>query len=208
MKIIFDHLNGHVKDNRVFCEAFAIPEGETEEELLELGFLPGIQPPIYWYQAKSIRINYDKVSLSYKRRNILSKLEFRILDYSGIKEEVDQFFYSYMEQRDLDFRDYYNKNSNHFDLKIMEIKHENNVVAYTRFWDLEKVILGLETAFTSSKPRFSLGISSILLLSQFGKSLGKNYTYIYESYPEYFPYKMDIPGAEFWEGEEWVTNDI
>ena len=34
MKIIFDHLHGHVKDDRVFCEAFVIPEGETEEELL------------------------------------------------------------------------------------------------------------------------------------------------------------------------------
>jgi hypothetical protein len=45
MKIIFDHLHGHVKDDRVFCEAFVIPEGETEEELLGLGFLPNVQPP-------------------------------------------------------------------------------------------------------------------------------------------------------------------
>ena len=43
MKIIFDHLHGHVKDDRVFCESFVIPEGETEEELLELGFLPNVQ---------------------------------------------------------------------------------------------------------------------------------------------------------------------
>jgi hypothetical protein len=28
------------KDDKIFCEAFAIPEGETEEQLLELGFLP------------------------------------------------------------------------------------------------------------------------------------------------------------------------
>jgi hypothetical protein len=205
MKIIFDHTQGIVKNDRIYCEAFAIPEGEKEHELLELGFLPGIQPPIYWYQAKSTRINHDKISLSYKRRKILSGLEFKILDYAEVKEKVDQFFYSYMEQKDLDFRDYYDKNSSHFDLKIMEIKHEGEVVAYTRFCDLEKVILGLETAFVLSKPRFSLGISSILLLSQFGKSLGKNYTYIYESYPEYFPYKMEIPGAEYWEGENWLS---
>ena len=204
MKIIFDHSQGIVKNDRVYCEAFAVPEGEKEHELLELGFLPSIQPPIYWYQAKSCRINHDEISLSYKRRKILSDLEFEILDYFGVKEEVDQFFYSYMEQKKLDFKVYYDKNSDHFPLKVMEIKHKGNIVAYTRFWNLDEVILGMETAFVLSKPRFSLGISSILLLSQFGKSLGKNYTYIYESYPEYFPYKMDIPGVEYWEGEKWM----
>lgn len=205
MKIIFDHSQGIVKNDRVYCEAFAVPEGEKEHELLGLGFLPSIQPPIYWYQAKSCRINYDEISLSYRRRKILSVLEFQILDYCEVKEEVDQFFYSYMEQKNLDFKGYYDKNSEHFPLKVMEIKHKGDVVAYTRFWNLDEVILGLETAFVLSRPRFSLGISCILLLSQFGKSLGKNYTYIYESYPEYFPYKMDIPGVEYWEGEKWLS---
>jgi hypothetical protein len=74
MKIIFDHLHGHIKDNRVFCEVFVIPEEETEEELLGLGFLPNVQPPIYWYQAKSCRINNEKVVLSHKRRKLLSRL--------------------------------------------------------------------------------------------------------------------------------------
>jgi hypothetical protein len=87
----------------------------------------------------------------------------------------------------------------------MEVKHEGNIVAYTRFCNLDEVILGFETAFVLSNPRFSLGVSCILLLSQFGKSIGKNYTYIYESYPEYFPYKMDITGAEYWEGERWIS---
>ena len=205
MKIIFDHSQGIVKNDRVYCEAFAVPEGEKEHELLELGFLPAIQPPIYWYQAKSCRINHDGISLSYKKRKILSDLEFEILDYCEVKEEVDQFFYSYMEQKNLDFKSYYDKNSEHFPLKVMGVKHKGDVVAYTRFWNLDEVILGLETAFVLSRPRFSLGISCILLLSQFGKSLGKNYTYIYESYPEYFPYKMDIPGVEYWEGEKWMS---
>ncbi len=206
MKIIFDHSQGIVKNDRVYCEAFAVPEGEKEHELLELGFLPAIQPPIYWYQAKSCRINHGGISLSYKRRKILSDLEFEILNYCVIKEKVDQFFYSYMEQKNLDFKSYYDKNSDHFPLQVMEIKHKENVVAYTRFWNLDEVILGMETAFVLNNPRLSLGISSILLLSQFGKTLGKNYTYIYESYSEYFPYKMDIPGAEYWEGEKWLPS--
>jgi hypothetical protein len=66
MKIIFDHLHGHVMNDRVFCEAFVIPEGESEDYLLENGWLPAIQPPIYWYQSQSIRINSDKVILNKK----------------------------------------------------------------------------------------------------------------------------------------------
>ena len=74
MKIIFDHLHGHVQNDRVFCEVFAIPEGEKEYELLEIGFLPNLQPPLYWYQSKSCRINNDKIVLSYKRKKILFDL--------------------------------------------------------------------------------------------------------------------------------------
>ncbi len=36
MKIIFDHSHGHVINNRVFCESFVIPEGESEDFLLEM----------------------------------------------------------------------------------------------------------------------------------------------------------------------------
>ena len=39
-------------------------------------------------------------------------------------------------------------------------------------------------------------------------SENKNNLYIYESYNNYFPYKMEIPGIEFWEGEKWVSNNI
>ena len=99
MKIIFDHLHGHVKNDRVFCEAFVLPEGETEDELLELGFLPNIQPPIYWYQAKSCRINNDKIKLSYKRRKLLSELEVRVFSYEKNSEEVNLFFQKYFQRK-------------------------------------------------------------------------------------------------------------
>ena len=92
MKITFDHLHGHIKDNRVFCEVFVTPEEETEEELLGLGFLPNVQPPIYWYQAKSCRINNEKVVLSHKRRKLLSQLEIEVISYSDNKKDVDLFF--------------------------------------------------------------------------------------------------------------------
>jgi len=205
MKIIFDHLHGHIKNNRVFCEVFAIPEGETEEELLELGFLPNVQPPIYWYQAKSCRINNEKVVLSYKRRKFLSQLEIEVMSYFDHKKDVDLFFENYFKWKGFDLLEYYNNNSIYGDLKIMKVKLDNVVVAYTRFREFENVLLGLETAFIHTELKFSLGKDSILLLSNYGKTQGKNYLYIYESYQDYFPYKLEITGAEFWEGEKWVN---
>jgi hypothetical protein len=73
MKIIFDHLHGYVKDDKIFCETFAIPEGETEDQLLALGFLPNFQPSIYWYQAQSCFIEQkEKTIISTESRdNIL-----------------------------------------------------------------------------------------------------------------------------------------
>jgi hypothetical protein len=204
MKIIFDHLHGHVKDGRVFCEVFTIPEGEPEEELLELGFLPNVQPPIYWYQAKSCRINNEKVVLSYKRKKLLSQLKTEIIPYIDNKEDVDLFFQDYFKWKKFDVLEYYNNNSTYKDLKIMKVKLDNVVVAYTRFREFENVLLGLETAFIHTNLKFSFGKDSILLLSNYGKTKDKNYLYIYESYQDYFPYKLEITGAEFWEGEKWI----
>jgi len=208
MKIIFDHLHGHVKDDRVFCEAFVIPEGETEEELLGLGFLPNVQPPVYWYQAKSCRINNENVVLSYKRKKLLSQLEIEIIPYVDNKEDVDLFFQDYFKWKEFDIIDYYNNNSTHGDLKIMKVKHNNLVVACTRFKEFENVLLALETAFIPTELKFSFGKDSVLLLSNYGKTRGKNYLYIYESYQDYFPYKLEITGVEFWEGEKWVDSTI
>ena len=208
MKIIFDHLHGHIKDNRVFCEVFVIPEEETEEELLGLGFLPNVQPPIYWYQAKSCRINNEKVVLSHKRRKLLSQLEIEVISYSDNKKVVDLFFEDYFKWKGFDLLEYYNNNSIYGDLKIMKVKLDNVVVGYTRFREFENVLLGLETAFIHTELKFSFGKDSILLLSNYGKTQGKNYLYIYESYEDYFPYKLEITGAEFWEGEKWINSNI
>jgi hypothetical protein len=208
MKIIFDHLHGHIKDDRVFCEAFVIPQGETEQELLELGFLPNIQPPLYWYQARSCRINNEKIVLSYKRKKLLSQLEIEIIPYIEDKKNIDSFFEKYFKWKGFDILDSYNNNSNYPDLKVMRVKLSSDVVAYTRFREFEKVILGFETSFIQTELKFSFGKDSILLLSNYGKSKGKNFVYIYESYRDYFPYKSEITGAEIWEGEKWVDANI
>lgn len=208
MKIIFDHSQGHVINDRVFCEAFVIPENETYDDLIELGWLPNVQPPIYWYQSQSCRINNSKISLSYKRRKIISQLEYKIFEYEGIKEEVDSFFYDYFNNKKLDLKKFYDLNSKFSNIHVMKVTKDNKVVGYTRFQNLVRNNLGMETAYDLNFPRLSLGIISILLLSDYTRLQNKNNLYIYESYNDYFPYKMEIPGIEFWEGEKWVSNNI
>ena len=208
MKIIFDHSQGHVINDRVFCEAFIIPENETYDDLIELGWLPNIQPPIYWYQSQSCRINNSKISLSYKRRKIISQLEYKILQYEGIKEEVDSFFYDYFDNKKLDLNKFYDLNSQFSNIHVMKVTKDDKVVGYTRFQNLVRNNLGMETAYDLNFPRLSLGITSILLLSDYTRLQNKNNLYIYETYNDYFPYKMEIPGIEFWEGEKWVSNNI
>jgi hypothetical protein len=208
MKVVFDHLHGYVKDDKIFCEAFAIPEGETEEQLLELGFLPNYQPSIYWYQCQSCRINSEKVILSGNREKLLSQLEIEVILYSENKKEVDLFYEDYFIRKGFDIMKYYISNSSYDDLKVMKVKLGNVVVAYTRFREFENVLLALEISFIDIELKFSLGKDSILLLSNYGKTQGKNYLYIYESYKDYFPYKLQITGVEFWEGEKWVDSTI
>lgn len=208
MKIIFDHSQGHVINDRVFCEAFVIPENETYDDLIELGWLPNVQPPIYWYQSQSCRINNSKISLSYKRRKIISQLEYKILQYEEIKEEIDSFFYDYFDNRKLDLKKFYDLNSQFSNIHVMKVTKDDKVVGYTRFQNLIRNNLGMETAYDLNFPRLSLGITSILLLSDYTRLQNKNNLYIYESYNDYFPYKMEIPGIEFWEGEKWVSNNI
>ena len=208
MKIIFDHSQGHVINDRVFCEAFVIPENETYDDLIELGWLPNVQPPIYWYQSQSCRINNSKISLSYKRRKIISQLEYKIFEYEEIKEEVDSFFYDYFDNKKLDLKKFYDLNSQFLNIHVMKVTKDDKVVGYTRFQNLVRNNLGMETAYDLNFPRLSLGITSILLLSDYTRLQNKNNLYIYESYNDYFPYKMEIPGIEFWEGEKWVSNNI
>jgi len=208
MKIIFDHSHGHVINDRVFCEAFVIPENETYDDLIEHGWLPNVQPPIYWYQSKSCRINYDEKLLSTKRKKIMSQLKCEIIKYEEVKKEVDEFFYNYFDSKNLEMKSFYDLNSQFFDIHVMKVTKENEVVAYTRFQNLERNNLGMETAYDLKFPRLSLGVISILLLSKHTKLQNKNNLYIYESYSDYFPYKMEIPCVEFYEGEKWMSNNI
>jgi hypothetical protein len=207
MKIIFDHLHGHVIDDRVFCEAFVIPEGESEDYLLENGWLPANQPPIYWYQSQSIRINFDKVILNKKQQKTFSSVECEFFEYEN-QPEVDEFFFDFFNNKNLEIHNFYKKNSQFSNLKVMSVKLDGKILGYTRYILFENSILGLESSYLPNYPKHSLGKNSILLLSDYGKKLGINYLYIYEGYKDLFSHKLEITGSELWEGEKWVDTSI
>ena len=205
MKIIFDHSEGYVANEKVFCEVYCLAENETPDELLELGWLPtSLSDTPYWYQSQSCRINSQKVSLSYKRRKILSLLNFEIFEYDYIKNEVDEFSYRYIENKNFDFKknyDFYSKTPN---LKVMRITYNNKIVGYVRFKIFNNCILLFDISYDLMFPKLSLGICSFIMMSQYGKVHNKNYIYIFESYKNHFPYKLKISGVEYFEGEYWV----
>lgn len=205
MKIIFDHNNGSVIDNRIFCEVFCLPEGESNDELLELGWLPYPSTKIpFWYQSQSCRIDPNNISMSYKRKKIISELSYRTFEYSTNKTEVDIFFHNYFGEKSFDLLNSYNETSENINLEVMEISHRNQIVAYVRFESFNKNILGYETSYSLNLPKLSLGKTAILLLSQEVLLRNKKYLYVYESYKEHFPYKLEISGSQYWEGEKWI----
>ena len=202
MKIIFDHKSGHVIDNKVFCEAWVKPEGESEDFLLENGWLPA-QPPVYWYQSQSVRINHQKVELDKKQLKTFKIVGLEIFEYN-CQESVDKFFSDFFETKKFEMKDFYEKNSQYFKLQVMCLTIGDRVVGYTRFLQFENSLLGFESAYALDLPKHSLGKNSILLLSHYAKEKGIDFLYIYEAYKDFFPHKFEITGVEVWDGEKWV----
>lgn len=209
MKIVFDHSQGYVINEKVFCEVYCLAENETEEELLEGGWLPTSLSDIpYWYQSQSCRINSQKVSLSTKRKKTLSLLQFDIFEYNHIRDEVDDFFYEYIEKKKFDSKknyDFYSKTTN---LSVMRITYNDEIVGYVRFKVFENSILLFDVSYDLKYSKLSLGICSFYMMSQYGKTQNKNYVYIFESYKDHFSYKLKISGVEYFEGEKWISMDI
>ena len=72
MKVRFNHQNGFVLDGRVFCEVYGIAENESNDELLNLGWLPSVEEKNIWYQSRSYRIELSNFVISTNDVSILN----------------------------------------------------------------------------------------------------------------------------------------
>lgn len=206
MKIYFKHENGFFKDGRIFCETLCLSEDETDDELLEMGWLPSMEEKNVWYQSRSCRLNMDGHIVSSKRRNVLNKLTVEISDYVNNKK-IDNFFFDYYESKKYDINDLYENCSDFFKIKLVKISVGENIVGYARFTERTNSNIFLNLSYSEKYPKLSLGTNLFYVLSQYTKKQNKKYLYIYESYHDLFNYKQTFENVEIWNGRDWLKKN-
>ena len=206
MKLYFKHENGFLKDGRIFCEVCCEPGDETDDELLNQGWLPSMEEKGVWYQSRSCRLNTYYHNISPKRRNILNKLKIDFFDYNNNKD-IDEFFKSYYNKKGYEIFDLYEDCSDFFNVRIVKLIFNDYVVGYGRFTEREDSNVFLNLSYTEEFPKLSIGTNLFFILSEFTKTQNKKYLYIYESYDNLFNYKQSFENVEIWNGREWLVNN-
>ena len=205
MKIIFNHDNGFNHEGRVFCEVNCIPDNESDDELLNLGWLPSLEDNGFWYQSRSCRLNTSNFNISSKRKNLLNKLEIKITEYKN-DFLIDSFFKDYYLKNNFDIFDLYNNCSNFFKISVAKIYFDNEIVAYGRFTERNDSNIFLNLAYNKKLSKLSLGTNLFFILSEYTKNQNKKYLYLYECYKNTYDYKQNFTGIEIWNGINWIQN--
>jgi hypothetical protein len=207
MKVQFNHQNGFFLDGRIFCEVYGIAENESNDELLNSGWLPSMEEKNIWYQSRSHRIELSNFEISKKRRHIIKKLTCEVSDYIQ-NQEIDDFFQEYYNDKDFDIMDDYNNCSKFFEPKILYLRLEGKLVAVGRYLENKKSNVFLNLAYDNNNLKLSLGTNLFYILADITKKQNKDYLYIYESYDDSFSYKQKLPNLNFWSGTKWISNAI
>lgn len=203
MKVLFKHENGFFLNERIFCEVYCIPESESHDELLDMGWLPSMEEKDIWYQSRSCRINLNGFTISRKRKYILNKLSVSITneDFS-----VDNFFKDYYEKMNFDIFDLYQNCSKFFNPKILKLQYEGKIVGVARYLENDESNLFLNLAYDHSHEKLSIGTNLFYILSKLTQDQNKKFLYVYESYDGAFSYKQKLPNLEIWNGRVWLNN--
>lgn len=203
MKIIFNHDYGFVKNERVFCEVYGFPDNETYDELLDSGWLPSMEDKNVWYQSKSCRLNIEDFIVTEKIKNFKDKINFSIENYDNQKF-IDNFFKRFYKEKNFDIYDLYDNCSKFFEIKVLSLKYNNELVALARFIECEYSNLLLSHSYITSSEVRSLGNYLLYLLEHVSKIQNKKYLYLYESYDDIFSYKQKFNNSEIWNGINWL----
>lgn len=204
MKILFKHENGFFKNDRTFCEVYCLPENESFDELLNLGWLPSMDEKDIWYQARSCRLNVENFKVSSKRKNILNKLTYSVEDYKN-QLYIDNFFENFYKEKKFDIFDLYENCSIFFKIKVLILKYKDEVVGFARYIENVTSNVFLNLSYTNQYTKLSLGTNLFFILQEITNLQNKKYLYIYESYDNVFTYKQEFENVEIWNGREWLT---
>ena len=204
MRVQYKHENGFFINERVFCEVYCIPENESNDDLLNQGWLPSMEEMGIWYQSRSCRINMDYFTISKKRKYIIKKLNVSFLNENDSKI-IDNFFEDYYKIMGFDIMDNYHNCSKFFNTKILIIHHDKNMVGVARYIENNDSNLFLNLSYKNGYDKLSLGTNLFYILSDVTKKQNKKYLYVYETYKDAFSYKQKLPNVEIWNGREWCS---
>lgn len=189
MRLVFNHEFGKydLGNNIPLIYVECIPESETPQELFETGWLPWWEK---WQQTRSARLSIGPISA--RRRRELSGLRIREglspaedrewIDRLGLHEWVDPYYSFGGRNYTFTFDD--------------------------EFWALAKIYddqLMFCTMPISRSDKSYGTLSYYYLLQRFNGEF--QYLYISDYY-EKFKYKADLPGFQYWNGTNWVSNRI
>ena len=206
MKIFYNHDNGFNYDGRIFCEVSCLPEKESDDELLNEGWLPSMEDYGIWYQSRSCRLNMDEFYISTKRKYIINKLKIKNVNYEK-DNFIDNFFENYYIERGFDIFDLYTNCSNFFKISVIQVEYKNEIVGYARFTERDESNIFLNLSYSKKYPKLSLGTNLFFILSEYTKTQNKKYLYIYESYKDVYEYKESFTNVEIWNGTKWMTKN-
>ncbi len=204
MKVQFNHQNGFILNDRVFCEVYGTPENESDDELLNSGWLKSFNIENLWYQSRSCRIELSNFVISKKRKHIIKKLTCEVSDYIQNKE-IDDFFQEYYNYNNFDIMDEYYNCSKFFKLKMLYLRLNGKLVAVGRYVENKMSNVFLNFANNKDNLKLSLGTNLFYILADITKKQNKDYLYIYESYDNSFLYKQKLPNLNLWNGDKWVN---
>jgi hypothetical protein len=177
MKLIFNHNISIFDRGNPFIYLEALRENETHQFMFENGWVPYDGK---WYQTKSSRLKLNPISL--KRKKQLSKLKIATeTNNLEIKSPSDLKAYSVSE---------------HFDFFIDDL-----FWGRVNFYD-NQILYSVSNAI---KHKNSYGSLSFYYLIDLFKD---KYEYLYiADYFEEFEYKSKLPGFEYWDGNNWVSEN-
>lgn len=177
MKLIFNHSLSIFKDEIPLIYLNAKRENETEQFMLENGWIPYYKDfEEFWYQTKSSRLKIEKISK--KRKSELKKIKIsNTTDNNFIIKPNDLEYYNHGNFEDFFFDDIFWGRINYFD---------------------NQLVYSVMNTIRSEKSYGTL--SYYYLIDRF---LGKfDYIYITDFFEE-FSYKKNLQGFEYWDGNLW-----
>lgn len=169
-------------------------EDLDEKEALENGWLIWNDR---WYNCRSVRLRLEEFVPVKTPSSItagfttdldeVAKIYREFLDYKGYTEEFDLF----LEQHRAEW---------------LLLKDDDIPIAFTKF---KKYVGGIESEFTSwnyHNPKLSIGKVIVNFEVEYAKKLEYEHLYIGQGYEKGSVYKNKFAGFEWWDGNEWTTD--